>query len=903
MVVLFDVLVIAAIAAGLLWGCGIPLARLLLPRRLQPLLPLVAPFLGLSLISALCHWAGSLGGTLRHLRWPVVAIAAAGWILILADRRLRSSPRGSAPALAAGLLAFLLAAVPLFKLGYLTTLGATVDGISYAVRSEYLQDALPFRNNLSPGKPWLGWVMGQIELIRLGDVQFTGLLGLLTGRRSYELLTAVAALFFALTSVAVFAWARTGLRLPRRAALFAALLAGSHNLLLWPVYDNFLSQAVATSLIPVVLAFAVEGQRRPDWRTAALAGVLLSALISIYPVYAAYTLAGVLAFWGVAWLSRPGLGRNLGRAALWWLGASACAAAWNGVALVRSVRELGFFSQVLDPDRIQSAGTGNILVFPPFIEVFGLVAHADAAYGGGLERNPLALLNVFGLGLAALALFGWWHLRPRARMAAAVLLLTGLALAAQQRWGINPPDGYPYGWYKSVSALAPQVVALLAAGLAALWRYRSKRWLAALAGLLLLGINVKCSLWTQSYVLEVRVPEDRVPVDRELIEAAQSASRLGPDDWLLLDLSSGLRPHWLGYLLRDHKVRYRDRLWIIHVETPGEAGAFFRYALVDLEERRGAAGEPWYDPGSYVRLWGNRRYELRMRRDSAMASTFWGRRWPQGEAVALAIAAGRGTPATAAVSLGAEARDLSLGAGTPRTVQMRVFSAGTGARLAVQGLGAPVDLPPGGWLVDLDLACAGAAGSGRFVVSHTEGDALLADVQVLGAVTGQAGACVETSPLPEGAAYVEQQILDGHRVRLDAVLLRPRGEQRVYRLSYHIGEEKGGQFGVWSLDFQPGTRVQRGTLELDLGDRSAAGAIDGRPTAPETCCFDKQARSFEGGIAWWRLHPTEQLRVEPMLWFLRSGSGSVEVSRSLPVARLEILPDITVTKPALPSPY
>ncbi|MBV8199749.1 MAG: hypothetical protein JOZ15_03905, partial [Acidobacteria bacterium] len=447
---------VAAVAVFLLWGCGLLVARPLLPRRFRPLLPLVAPFLGFSLISAVAHYAGAAGASLRAVRWLLVGLAAAGWTVTMLDRRRRRFPRSSAPALAVCLLAFLLASGPLFVLGYLTTVGATIDGVSYAVRSEYLEEAPPRLPDIAAGKPYLGWVRTQIDLLRLGDVYFVGLLGLLTGKRSYELLTVVPALFFALTAGATFVLARAALDLPRRAALLAAALVGAHNLLLWPVYDNFLSQAVALSLLPIVLASGIEAQRRPDWRMAATFAVLWSGQLSVYPIYAVRTLAAVLLFWGLAWLfgasgPRP---RALGRATLWWAGALALAAACNGAALRRAAGELGLLSGALSSSAAASVGPGNIRVFPPLVEIFGLIAHAGAAYGNDWAYLPEWILTALGLALAAVAAYGWWRLSPRARLAAAALLLTSAAAVAQQRWGAR----YPYGYFKVLTTAVPEVM-------------------------------------------------------------------------------------------------------------------------------------------------------------------------------------------------------------------------------------------------------------------------------------------------------------------------------------------------------------------------------------------------------------------------------------------------------------
>ena len=343
-----DLVSVTASAIAVLWGCGLLVARPLLPRRYWPILPLMAPFLGFALITTLAHYLGVLGHPMRTARWLFIGLAIAGWAAALLDRRLRHLPRSSFAALGVCLLAFLLAVVPLISLGYLTTIGSTIDGISYAVRSEYLQDAPLRRPEIAPGKPHLAWVYAQIQG-RVGDVYVVGVLGALTGRRSYELLTVVAALFFALTAGAVFVWARSGLRMRRSGALLAAALTGISNLLLWPVYDNSLAQVIGLSFLPVLVCVGVQAQRRREWRMAALFGVLLATLAAIYPVFAAYGLASVLCAWvaGAVFRWRAGLQPSGAPAVAWWLGVLAALLLWNAVAIGRATAEMRWVSQML----------------------------------------------------------------------------------------------------------------------------------------------------------------------------------------------------------------------------------------------------------------------------------------------------------------------------------------------------------------------------------------------------------------------------------------------------------------------------------------------------------------------------------------------------------------------------
>ncbi len=870
-----DLAFVTATAIALLWGCGFLLARPLLPRVFRPVLLLVAPFLGFALVSAVAHLVGTLGHPLRSVGWLFIGLTAAGWTMVFTDRRLRRLPRSSLAALALCLFAFLLAVFPLLAVGHLTTVGATIDGISYAVRSEYLQQAPLRAPEIPPGKPWLIWVLAQIDLLRVGDVYVVGVLGALTGRRSYELLSIVPALFFALTAGAVFLWTRYSLRLRRGGALLAAGLTAVSNLLLWPVYDNFLSQVVGTSFLPLLLCVGVEAERRRSWRMAALFGVLLAALVSVYPVFAVYGLAGVLCAWAaVAVLRRRAGARRPARAApLWWLGAFGATVVSNPFAILRGWHELQMVSHLLGPEGVKSLGRGNILVFPPLVEVIGLVAHAAAAYGTGWRRVPMPVLAALGLGFAVLAGYGWWRLGRRARIAAAAAFLVGAAFAAQQRWGVDFPHGYPYGWFKAISALTPQVLALVAAGIAAVWRLRALRWVAVGAAVMLLAINLKHTLWTQRYVLA-----DRVVLDRELIAAARAARRVAPDAWMLIDLRPGLRQHWLGYLLRDQRIRYREPLFTWDASGPGEGRAFVQYAVVEKaldDSRRKDLGEPWYQPATYARLWGNGEYELRARRDATLGQQAWGRRWARGGSLAVDIVPGR---RTLVARFGGETRESGLGAGPARTLQVRLLAMDPDNRFAVPGFARGIALRGGSWLLDLDLACLSGK---RTAVDLLAGDGILSEVRLLTARTGDPKACLETASLPAGGAYLEQEVVDG-RVRLGVTLVRPENAGvRTYRLGLHV-VDPGAQalFGVWSLDFPPGPRVRRGTLELDLRDRSVRGEIDGRTVTVDSARFDVEAGSFQADAVWWQLNPTEQIEIQPTLWFQRTPDGKVAVTRA-----------------------
>ena len=130
-----------AVLVVLLWGIGLPAASLLAPRPFRRDTLILAPFLGFGLISGVCHYLGYMGLAVSQFAWPLFAVSIAGILLTLVLRRLRVPARDFRLTWKIGLIclaAYLVALAPLFLLHYWTTIGTTIDGLSYAVRSEYL---------------------------------------------------------------------------------------------------------------------------------------------------------------------------------------------------------------------------------------------------------------------------------------------------------------------------------------------------------------------------------------------------------------------------------------------------------------------------------------------------------------------------------------------------------------------------------------------------------------------------------------------------------------------------------------------------------------------------------------------------------------------------------------------
>jgi hypothetical protein len=867
---------------GLLWGCGLLLARPLLTWRQRPFTLLLAPFLGLGLISSLAHYLGAAGFPLRRTAWLFAALAAAGWVTAL-WRPPRRPPREVLAALAIALLAFGFAVTPLVRLGYVTTVGITTDALSYVARSEYFQDSALTLPRLVPGFPRLAWVHSQFFL-RVGDVYLLGLLGLLTGHRTYQLMTVLAALFFALASCATFAWARGTLRLPRDAALGAALLVALSNLLLWAVYGAFLSQAVAAAMVLPVVGSGIELGRRPGWRSAALFGLLAATLASIYACYAAIF---VVLDWAFEWVSgRVGRQRapvGIARRLTWGLAAIGLALAWNGVAVARSVPEMRFLTQLSRPAGIEVVGRGDIRVCPSPAEILGLAAHAGKVYGALSYDLPKPVLAACGLLLCGFVLYGWSRLGTRQRTAAAVVLLASAGFAAWQRWGLDQPRGYAYGYYKTVSIVSLALLPLVAAGLAAACRRRAWRWLALPLALLLVILNVRQIAWTTGYAF------DEVLVDDELITAAHAAAAVPRNAWVWIDVARTLRQNWLAYLIDRQPLVFRDDIFMF---SPGplDPSAQTSYGLLErgLDERaRDEINEPWYDDATSTPLWNGGRYELRRRTAATLATWRWASAlWPPAGSLELAPGNGHGEPLEARFA--GAARRLPLVPGRPGSIQLLVFSAAPAADLAVDGTGPPLRLAAGGYRVELDLGCL--PDRSRIAFRHGAGTLFLRRCQVLGAGARTGRGCLDATPVDAGMGYVSQRLVALDKVRYDVTLVPPRnaGERR-YRLGFHVAEPRTAHYyGVWSLDFPPRLRAQQAWLQLDLGNRSAQAGADGLAMPVDVSNLTADHGSFESDEVWWQFNPVKQLFVEPILWFSRF-DRSLAVTRVAAGDRMTIL--------------
>jgi len=874
-------LVQAAVSFVLLWGIGLPLAVRVTPLARRREVLLVSPFLGFAVVSAVCSDLGAFGVPVDAYAWGLALLGVVGLLTAGLARRRPPIPYWPVAALCVG--AYALAMLPLIGLGYLTVTGTTVDGLSYAVRSEYLREAAPVIPVVPPGRPFYGWVASQIALIRLGDVYYLATAGALTGARSYRLLTPTAALFFGLLPAGVYVLARA-LGLRRRAGALAAALAASHNLLLWPVHDDFLSQSIALGIFPLVIALAV---RAADGRRAAptvALGLLFGALLSVYPTYAVVAGFVVICIAVAAALGTLGDGKRL-LAALraqvaWGLAVAALVVITNPFAVARAMTELTFVAKLLEPGGAMTVGGGNIVVFPPVVEVLGLVPHAFAAYGITHWRPPAAV--VWGLAAAAVSCsaLGWLGLPAAGRRAAAACVGVATAMALQQRFLVNPPHGYPYGYFKLACLVAVSLLPLLASGVATVLARPRLRYAAAAALAGDIALNVSNSWATMRYVRK-----HRVVVTRAVQEIEPAVARLPPEDWVLVDVRPGLQQHWIGYLLKGRRMSYRAPLFAYNVATPVPVQPTFRYALVERAldgRRRGeVADEPWYDPRAYEIVWANRTFELRRRRDDVVAE--WVpddgvARWAAGELLRVAF-----DGADQRTRIGMQVDRTTQLFGSPRAVEVTLLMLEPGTVLEPAG-SAPVRLTPGVWRWSLVVPPAPPSqvtlrndGPGAVLVHRVRSSA-----EEMGRHGPRRGRV--------GLAWAGQE-LDTDALAYDFAVLPPEHDGSVYRFALHVVDPSSARlFGVWSVDVKNAGALRRGRLLLDVAGGTARATLDGSEVPVEMVPGDGRVGRFDVHVVWWKLGRRMPLSDTTTAAVTRDAAGGV-VLRHVATPRVIVLPE------------
>lgn len=614
------------LAVAVFFFCGFGVTTLLPGGRTSAASPFLMPFVGFGALALVGHALALLRpGTDTTFAGILVAFGAVNFVAWSRGGRLRLSRRHLG-GWAAALFAVVLAAYPLVRVGFLTSLGGEIDATIYVSRASWMQQhglyvwperlttdfvRVASHDNLAAG-------------LRQGDQYALAFVSSVAGLRPHQLFSIFMAVFYGLMPLGAYTFARFGCRMRQGASTLAAFLTALQPILNYVVMDSFFSQAASLGMYAATAYVLARVFRARGLRSIPLAALMVAALSTFYSVYAVLVmpLAGV----GVALrLLRPRegwtdalaslAGRGLLLAALtlvlcpvgWWL-------TLRGLATIQQVSALH--------DR---GAQGNTAVYPPLGEVVGLVSRAAINHELALPQPPAAYVALVLALVLVLSALGLRSLRGPGRLLAAATLAFLVAVAVYMRFLIADRRGFPYGYFKIVSLASPFLLTAFAQGVA--WAVRRGRAMGGPAGVSLAAVAAATALavgGTAFHHLRAATPNlayGRLSVDWDAIRLQTVRTLIPYDEPLLVEDPTWPGRSWDLYLLYHGNQYDRGPVHWQAAPRESESRRMIRRALfvgnVGYDPPR--AGEPWFDPERHEVLWSAGRFRLLVRRDGAIA--------------------------------------------------------------------------------------------------------------------------------------------------------------------------------------------------------------------------------------------------------------------------------------------
>jgi hypothetical protein len=411
-------------------------------------------------------------------------------------------------------------------------------------------------------------------------------------------------------------------------------------------------------------------------------------------------------------------------------------------------------------------------------------------------------------------------------------------------------------------------VPFLAQGIVGLFSHRYLRYGAVVCFCAIFLLNSFNTIWMMRCILD-----NRVAVDANLIDVPTGVQVVPADKWILLDLHPSIKQHWLGYLMKGRRIHYREPLFTQNVGDP-TAPSTYEYALIERAIDKQRSGqvldEPWYNPDFYRVLWGNTTYELRQRTDSTLLEAQMSgdvKPWRSTETLEIVL-----DDADGIISLKTPTDVLLAGklAGRPQSLLVTVFVPDEGAKVCLKSDCS--NLQPGVWTLDLNV------GDADSLVLHNIGhvDLIVYGMKAFEVVKGDAELQLEVTQRRDGVAFVMQSV-GNHDLSYDVTLLPPSGNNSTYRLGLHLFDiQQGKYFGVWGLDFAPGTARIQGHIHLDLQTRIAEGEVNGVAVPVDLGPFDIEMGNIEVQVVWWKLDKPSYLALYHGAVFVRDANARIE---------------------------
>lgn len=510
-----------AVAGTILFGItGLAAAARLTPAPLQPVWPILALPAGAVLGSLALTVFGFAAVPLQISLWVVLALGIVAWLRWGRGRAPKVDWWAAAPWIVAGVLAFLIATVPTYRLNETTIFGTNPDAHQVVGSAELFQEAPAWATregmpiNVVPSAwrfryPILYALAGTSNLAKFDPIfVFPAMAGLLV---------MLAALGFGALSVLC-------LRLPLGAGPWIAMATPLNALVLHQAWHPYYNQLWGLALLPWAIMFgwwAVRERSRSAGQ-AFLALVVMSALA--YSVVIFYPLVVVAAMAWAHRLSRPRMPRP--RGAWQWTGVVVVAIMLL-VPLLGALAKIGQgLRQLVDPNA--NLWGGDIFVFTPLGEFVG----TGAGVAGMLAVLAVAVASVI--------------VRSGRREAFALAVALGVFVLFAVRLRLS--DRGQYMDYKHLGYVGAVVLTLAAAGLAAAFLSRRR---ALVAGALVLA-----AAWTAVALGRVRDEARSTPeqVTADMLLLRDWVRDIPEDASIRIDIPASGNQLWVQYMLAGRRL-------------------------------------------------------------------------------------------------------------------------------------------------------------------------------------------------------------------------------------------------------------------------------------------------------------------------------------------------------------
>ena len=208
----------------------------------------------------------------------------------------------------------------------------------------------------------------------------------------------------------------------------------------------------------------------------------------------------------------------------------------------------------------------------------------------------------------------------------------------------------------------------------------------------------------------------------------------------------------------------------------------------------------------------------------------------------------------------------------PRSLAVTILVPGEDSRVCLMADCA--SLRPGVWTLAINMAAYDPV---LFRLHNAgNGDLIVYGMTALADISSDPALLMGATQRRDGVAFVSQSV-ESNLLTYDVILIPPLENISVYRLGLHLLDPRQDRYyGVWGLDFAPGSSWQRGQLRLDLSSRVAQGEVNGMAVPVDLGPFDIEVGDIDVQTAWWRLDVPSYLALYRSARFSRDAASQIK---------------------------